>query len=535
VANSLNNLVQTLRHTLTCGCIAVVVCAFTQPTVAQDSTPRNFSSDFRAIDDSHEQHTFRKQVQPTGVVNSEEDDDAATERRLRQLEAEIAEIRSRVSKNAEPSAVQSASAEFVAPYYPVPPAPEGEPSDGQQPVCDVCPPGYTLQPLQKMFGTTDSLYPTIDVGGFIQLDSGWFIQEDANTRAVGDIENKTGLRRVRVKFFGDIREDTSYLIDLDFAASGHPSFRDVVLQFEDVPYVQNLRVGYFQQPFQMNALTSGQHLDFMERLLPFAFAPFRKIGLSEHGTTSDERTQWAVSAYRFPTNDFGQSEGDSGGYALAARLTHLPVYRNEGEQLVHVGLGYSLGDPGDNMVQYKIQPSFFVTDNGGSTNGGIDDIPVFVDTGPIRTNTYNLFNAEMAVNCGPFHVQSEATFSVVDQMRGPTLGFWGAYAFAGYFLTGETRPYDRQEGVFTLVDPDEEFTIQRGGLGAWSVAAGWSFISLNDENIAGGKMNSLIFGLNWYQNSLVRVMFNYTYAFLDDPTVGGNQAQVFGVRTQVRF
>lgn len=47
---------------------------------------------------------------------------------------------------------------------------------------------------------------------------------------------------------GNIQEATSYVIDLDFAASGHPSFRNVGLTFHDVPvffYTGNIPASTF--------------------------------------------------------------------------------------------------------------------------------------------------------------------------------------------------------------------------------------------------------------------------------------------------
>ena len=51
-----------------------------------------------------------------------------------------------------------------------------------------------------------------------------------------------------------------------------------MLRFHEVPILQNIQFGYFQQPFSMNAMTSGQELDFLERWLPFAFAPSVRPG-----------------------------------------------------------------------------------------------------------------------------------------------------------------------------------------------------------------------------------------------------------------
>ena len=378
-------------------------------------------------------------------------------------------------------------------------------------------------------------YPTLKWSGFLQVDSGWFLQDAASVAAVGDVQDKTGLRRVRLRAYGFIRRTSSYVVDLDFAALGHPSFRDVMLRFHELSFLQNIQFGYFQQPFSMNAMTSGQELIVMERWLPFAFAPFRQIGLSTEGTSSGERAHWAISVFRFPTDSFGNSEGSSGGYALAGRFTCLPWYRDQGDHLLHVGFGYSLGDPGDNLVQYQIQPGFYVIESSGSAeaHGSDSGVPVFVDTGPIPTNTFSLFNAELAANYGPLHLNSEVTYAVVDQRGGSTVTFSGAYAQAGYFLTGESRPYNRRKGVFDQPRPNRESGPY--GLGAWELVAGWSYIDLNDKNIRGGYLSDFILGLNWYLNPLAKIQINYVDSFLQDPAEGKSEASIVGIRAQFRF
>ncbi len=397
------------------------------------------------------------------------------------------------------------------------------------------PAGYAAERVEEL--PTSREYPTFNWSGFLQVDSFWSHQDSLNEATIGNIQDRTGLRRVRLRAFGDVREATTYVVDLDFAASGHPSFRDVMLRFHEWPLLQNVQFGYFQQPFSMNALTSGQELMFMERHLPFAFAPFRQTAIAANGTCSSERIIWAFSGYRFPTDSFGRSEGGSGGFAFAGRIVLLPWYRDGGDRLLHFGLGYSYGDPGDNLVQYQIQPGFFVTDSAGSAelDGGDTGVPSFVDTGPIPTHSFHLFNAELAANCGRLHLQSEVTAAVVDQRGGPTLAFNGLYAQAGYYLTGESRPYSRRRGVFRHPQPLYDFEFREPGSGAWEVAAGWSYIDLNDENVAGGCLSGLILGLNWYLNRLVKVQINYVHSLLDDPAQGESQAELAGIRAQFKF
>ncbi len=370
-------------------------------------------------------------------------------------------------------------------------------------------------------------YPTLHWSGFLQLDAGWIIQDEETTDVVGDVNAETGLRRVRLRVSGEVREQTSYVIDLDFAASGHPSFRDVAVIFSDAMRLENIEIGLFKQPFGMDAESSGRELLLLERQLPFAFAPFRQMGARTFGTIGDERGTYALSAYRFPTNQFGVSSGNNGGWALATRETFLVIDRED--TLLHLGFGYSLGNPADDTVQYAIEPGFFVRDPSDNTGTGIS---AFVDTGPMPTHTFHLFNVELAGQCGPFRAQAEYRWSHVDRLKASSVDFSGGYFQMGLLLTGETATYNHKRGIFTGVIPQREI---RDHLGAIELIAGWSVIDLNDKDITGGKMQMMTFGVNWYLNSFARVMLNVNPVTLDDPTGGRAESLVLASRLQLEF
>ncbi len=419
-------------------------------------------------------------------------DDEAVEQRVEWIEDELARLRSELDRRPEPQ-----------------PAPRTWPR----------------MPFAR------SEYPTVDWSGFLQLDSGWIAQSDRNAAAVGSASGQTGLRRVRLRAGGDVREHTSYIVDLDFAASGHPSFRDVVVEFDEVPWLQKVRVGYFKQPFSMDGESSGQELLLLERQLPFAFAPFRQTGVATVGAFDGDRGTYGLSGFVFPTNSFGVNDGTSGGWSLASRTTWLLVDRGE-DQLVHVGGGYSFSNPSDNTVEFSIQPGFFVTDPSDTDPSGV---PVFVDTGPIPTNVFHVFNAEFALQEGPFRLQSEVRYALVDRrFGGDAVGFSGAYVQVGCVLTGESPDYDRRRGIFHRVIPRSEFSL-RGGTGAVELTLGWSTINLNDEDVQGGRMHSFVVGTNWYLHEHAKIVFNVVPQILVTPGVGHSNAVVFAGRVQVSF
>jgi len=402
-------------------------------------------------------------------------------------------------------------------------------------------PPTPIQPCVGCFDTyTDprkAAFPTVALGGFFQADWGWFNQDAVNIATVGDIQDGADFRRARLNAHGDVWDNVGYMAEFDFAFPGRPNFMDVYMDIRELPLLGNLRIGQWRQPFGMDGQTSVKEITFLERALPFAFLPFRQIGAGFQNHTKDEDLTWAASVFRFPTDAFGGNVGDNGGYALAMRVTALPWYSADETQLLHLGVGYSFGDPANDRVRYRNQPEFFVSETGGADlvpAGVPTSVPLFVDTGAISTTNFNLFSAEGGLVLGSLYLQSEAIYALVNQMGGPDLTFSGAYAQAGYFLTGEVRPYNRKAGVFGRVKPLDNFN-SHGGRGAWELASRWSYIDLNDKNIAGGRLNDVTLGINWYLNPRTKFQFNYIHAFLDSPTFGDSDADIFAWRGQVDF
>lgn len=382
-----------------------------------------------------------------------------------------------------------------------------------------------------------SSYPTIKVGGFFQFDAGFFDQDAESMAAVGDIQNGADFRRARLGAAGRLADNVGYAMEFDFAFPGRPSFMDLVVDIDNLAGPGTLRIGQWRQPIGMEALTSIKELTFLERALPFAFLPFRQVGIGKFGGTEDGVSTWAVSGIRFPTDAYGGNIGDDGGLGVVGRLTYLPWESADQQRLVHIGGGYTFADPANNAVRYRTQPEFFVAETGGADLvpiGVPSAVPFFVDTGPIAAQNFQLFNAELAALYYRVYMQSEFVFASVDQLTGSRCNFWGGYAHIGYFLTGEVRPYNHAAGVFGRVVPNEPYTSSTG-IGAWELAGRWSTIDLNDGTINGGRLNDVTLGLNWYLNRHAKLQFNYIHAFLDTPGIGDSNTDILAARAQIDF
>jgi phosphate-selective porin OprO/OprP len=386
-------------------------------------------------------------------------------------------------------------------------------------------------------------YPTAKLTGFFQADAGWFGQDAVNRITpvngvpIGDIQDGADFRRTRLAAVGDLTRNTGYMIEMDFAFPGRPSFMDVWAEVKDTFPVGNFRIGQWRQPFSMDAMTSVRELPLLERALPFAFVPFRQIGAGLYDYNPGLDLTWAISCFRFPTDFYGGNIGDDGGYALATRWTVVPWSADNDRRLLHLGAGYVFGDPANDVVRYRNQPEFFVSETGGAdvVPGGVPtNVPLFVDTGTIPADNFQLYGTELASIFGPLYFQGEAIFAHVNRSDAGSNDFWGGYAQLGYYLTGEVRPYNHKSGVLTRVDPADPL-LPCYGLGAWEVVGRLSYIDLNDGDVQGNALTIWSAGLNWYLNKNLKWQLMYSRSTLDSLIVGNSNLNIYALRVQADF
>jgi phosphate-selective porin OprO/OprP len=357
----------------------------------------------------------------------------------------------------------------------------------------------------------------LKIGGRIQHDYGYFAEDGAVERRIGDdFDDGTEFRRARLYFSGNIYEDIDFKVQYDFAG-GDADFKDVYLGMKNVPCVGSVRVGQFKEPFGLEELTSSNYITFMERSLVSAFTPSRNTGVMVGDTLMDKRMTWAAGFFR-QTDDFGNGVGGRD-YNATARVTALPIYEDKGKELLHLGLAYTHQNYEDNSIRFRERPEAHLA-------------PRIVDTGTFGAESGDFVGAEVAYVNGPFSVQGEYVHSFIDG-RGPWVDdptFSAASIQASYFLTGEHRPYKTSSGTFDRVKPLENFS-RAGGKGAWELAARYSYLDLNDGGVHGGRLTDFTLGVNWYLNPNVRTMWNYVLA---DPSKGGD-ISAFMWRFQVAF
>jgi phosphate-selective porin OprO/OprP len=386
-------------------------------------------------------------------------------------------------------------------------------------------------------------------GGRIFFDYANFASQNTDAvRFFGDAEDYGEFRSLRLFTEGTGYGVFGYRLELDFAPElgsfDDPAVRvkDACIGIKDVPWAGTIVLGNQKVPFGLDALTRHEFTTFMERAKPVERAvPYstfgdlgptdgdvalRRVGIAIYNHSSCPR--WAFQAGVFFEDIdplMKERVSDEQGFELAARGVWIPIYANDGRQVLHVGGGIDYVDDADDQILWAYRPELHEAPimNAGVANPG---------------DNYVRANLEGALVMGPASLQTEL---FAFRTRVPGLDYYGAYVQASFFLTGENRGYNPTLGVFDRVTPLENFWIvstSEGsciGTGAWEAALRWSYVDTSDGATTpiAGTENDVTLGLNWYWNPYARMMFNYIHAWESHSFGGKPELDMLALRWQV--
>jgi phosphate-selective porin OprO/OprP len=434
-------------------------------------------------------------------------------------------------------------------------------------------------------------FPTVKLTGFTQLDDGNYSQTALNRATVGDAQNGVGFRRARLAAYGKVTEFTNYIVEMDFATAGRPSFFDVYGEQTNLPWLGSVRIGQYVQPFSVDAMSGFRNLPFLERSLPFlAFVPFRRVGIESYNSTEDQRLNWAYSGFKTggfnnaPLGDdrYATDLGNVGGYSFSTRLTYLLYYDELAvdRYLWHIGGAFDYSRLGENnapgsgasgnagggpspFYQSKVLPEFGTlgySENSQSFGNAVSGTPTMIDSGKYAASAFELYGVETVAQAGTVSFQSEWMATVVNSVVGPIF-YNGAYAEVMYRPTGETRPYDKTTGALKNVVPFTDFfgLGRSGGFGGWGaleLAARLSYVNeVNPTSLNGhyynsttntftagatgragnGTLTDTTLGVTWFLNAHTKLQFNWIHCMLDNVVKGYSIADLWVSRFQIDF
>jgi len=267
-------------------------------------------------------------------------------------------------------------------------------------------------------------------------------------------------------------------------------------------YLGKLRVGFMNEPFSLQRQTSSYNLGFLERSLPVqTFSPGTNVGAMVHESGKKGRYSWALGIFSFGQQNDANASGSV--LSLTGRFTHLLSYRNQGRDLLHVGVSLSSRSPTGSDTRYRSRPEARFVD-------------YLVDTGTFSASHLTLIGAEAVAVRGSLSAQAEYVRSDVSAQAVGDPVFMGAYVQVGWFITGDHRPYRTNSGTFGRMLPRNKYgggnPFKKKNGGAWELVGRLSRVDLTDGLIEGGELVDVSAALNWYANATTRIELNYIFA-----------------------
>jgi len=330
---------------------------------------------------------------------------------------------------------------------------------------------------------------TLSVGGRIQVDSTYY--DDDNIK----LGRGTEVRRARLFAEGAIGDDWSYKSQIDFAGND-TVLKDMFIRYNGLDF-GTITLGQFKQEFGLDQMISSKYGTFIERaMVADAFYTGRRIGVGLAGN---------ADAWHYAASVFGQEESDSEGVnegnGVAGRVAYGP---RVGENQLHFGVSANWQDSPDEDNEWRIR----ARPESHQTSVRLVDTGVIADT-----NSITSFGGEAAWVRGPFSIQAEYQQQSVDRDGGSDPDFTGWYAYASWFVSGDTgRSY--KKGSFGRTK----------AANAWELAIRYSNLDLNDSGIKGGKENNITAAVNYYVNPYLRFMLNGVFIDAQDtPVLGGTE------------
>jgi len=340
-----------------------------------------------------------------------------------------------------------------------------------------------------MAAAGDDRAVTAAVGGRLHLD---FARFDNDGRGAPNRDD-TEIRRAWLDVSGRLFA-VDYKMEADFSGD-RVEAKDVFVSraFGDAG---RLTVGQFKQYFSLDDRTGSNYGSFLERgNAGTTLAPLYRLGASWQASPGD--FTWAASVYSLESIDAWQVKGRAAG----GRVTWAPAPATG--DVLHLGLSLAreaYDRPGSNGapgLKIRPRPAGHLSDESRLT---------LVDFSDGRATDVDKWSLEYAQVRGPLSWQGEfsgATFDDGAQHGEVT----AAYGMLSWFVTGESRAYDRRTGRFARIRDI------RHQAGAFELALRYDRMR-GAQHLDGapdlrrGSTEAWTLGGNWYLRDNLRFMLN---------------------------
>jgi len=340
-----------------------------------------------------------------------------------------------------------------------------------------------------------------------------FEQDQASLAQVGEQEDTPDIRAARfgvvVRSKGERGWDAYFAVDYQEERTREDNvFQLYDLRFR-IPFgAVKLDVGKQKQPFIYEVVGLSLLNSQQERILSPFFVT-RSIGAQVSGPLAGDRMTWAAGWF----NDWletGASFSDNAN-DYVARITGLASVSADNMDYLHLGLALRRVGPDAGTIRLSGRPESNVTDK-------------YVDTGDFSADYAGEVALEAVWDKGPFTLAAEHVSLKTEAPGSGNPQFSGSYVVLSWRVTGESRPYNRANGLALGITPTHRH-------GAVELVVRYSHIDLRDAAIDGGVLDKAHFGVNWWASRQWKFGLSYGDADLDKGGALGN-TRMLQFRTQ---
>ncbi len=386
------------------------------------------------------------------------------------------------------------------------------------------------------------------------------------------ISTNTDLRRARFAIKTEFYKDWAGEFDIDFK-NNKTKVKDMWVSYKPFENAE-IKVGNSKPFFSIAENTTSRWYPLMETASIAEFSkPGRRVGVSfsywqpsyfagvsvfgEETKMNDEKDDledtFVLDTLISWAEDFDPSDpdalsfeeyydeevadkGDPEVWATAsertgysARAVYRPMINDDATRFFHIGGSVQRTSPFAVDLDYM------------KMKGEVHDIAfLYEKLKPWKDKHVDVVNAtsfEIAARFDKIYFQSEIISNDIVFVD-PTYNDYtvdGYYVEASYFIIGEGRPYNLHDGEFGPVLPkggsNLEVVVRYDEMDANDMLAGEP-----DDDIMGGKLTNLTFGLNWYINSNVIIRINHSRVETDeDAKIDNADVNITAARLEFLF
>lgn len=351
------------------------------------------------------------------------------------------------------------------------------------------PPTYS----QRNFAIFENAIEELKIGGYLDVDGRLFLGKNP-------FKSTFFINKARFFVTGKTYDTVGFML--------MPSWDqdEVTLHYSWIetlhPNWAQIRIGLFNKPFSLEALTSFLYLNFVERSMAIRnYSRSDDIGMMVYGKLPDYHLVYAIGVF----NGRGKRLDNNNNKELVGRLTYHAI-RSPVFGRAYLGMSAATGKQNEDLSQTE-----FITEA---------NTPFWKWKKKVKVrDTLVRYGMDLQWLVGSFGCCCEYIYTNWGNIHKgdhhvPFEGH-GGYADVTYLITGESKSRNAP------VIPKHNFNPCGGGLGAWELAARYELFygskKMIDLHFAKGAnfLHGPIFGINWYLNPVAVARLDAQYIWFN--------------------